>query len=51
MVEIGFTHPTWGFISALNFYKNSYILAYNIFSSTKSEYWYIAGEKTEAFSL
>lgn len=51
MVEIGFMHPTRAFISALNFYKNSYICAYNIFSSTKSEYRYVAGERTECFSL
>lgn len=51
MVHIGFTHPIKGFIPALNFYKNSYILAYNVLSGSKSEFKYVAGEKTEAFSL
>jgi signal-transduction protein with cAMP-binding, CBS, and nucleotidyltransferase domain len=51
VVDIGFTHPSRGFISSLTFYKNSYICAFNVLSDTKSEYKYVATEKTEAFTL
>jgi len=50
-VDIGFTHPHRGVIKALTFFKNSYILAFNVLSGHKSEFRYSANEKTEAFAL
>ena len=50
-VGIGFNHPKEGFVKVKDFFKNSYIGAYNLLSGLKSEFWYEAKEKTMVFSL
>lgn len=51
LAKIGFTHPKEGFVAEKDFHKNSYIGAYNMLSGLKSEFKYVAAEKTVAFSL
>ena len=50
-VGIGFNHPKEVFVKVKDFFKNSYIGAYNLLSGLKSEFWYEAKEKTMVFSL
>jgi len=50
-VDIGFMHPTKGFVKVLKFYKNSYIMAFNVLAGSKSDFRYVAAERTEALAL
>jgi len=40
-----------GFVKVLKFYKNSYIMAFNVLAGSKSDFRYVAAERTEALAL